>query len=352
MVMPITLVTGAPGWLGTRMVRVLIEGLPDVPSLAELNQSRRIRCLVQPGADRSILSSLSDRIEAHEGDLLDLSAVEAFCQGAEGGTIFHCAGQIHPKRWVKELYDVNVIGTRHLLDAAEKAGVRRVIIVSSNSPQGTNPHRDHLFDETSPYNPYMEYGRSKMLMEQVVHEFQARGKMETVIVRPTWFYGPDQPARQTQFFTMIKNGSAPIVGSGENRRSMSYIDNICQGMLLCERVPEANGRTYWIADRRPYTMNEIVDTIERLIEQEFGLTVAHKRLQLPNLASKVAWLCDWWLQKAGLYHQKIHVLSEMNKTIACSITRAETELGYDPKVDLEEGMRRSLRWCLGKGINI
>jgi nucleoside-diphosphate-sugar epimerase len=67
---------------------------------------------------------------------------------------------------------------------------------------------------------------------------------------------------------------------------------------------------------------------------------------LPSVASEVALLTDWELQKLGLYQQKIHVLSEMNKTIACSVEKAKRELGYRPGVALEEGMRRSLRWCI------
>src|SRR5208337_607899 len=101
---------------------------------------------------------------------------------------------------------INRDGTTNLLDAAIRAGVRRAVIVSSNSPLGCNPHPDHLFDESSPYHPYMNYGRSKMMMELAVKEVEARGKLETVIVRPPWFYGPDQPARQTQFFSMIRQG--------------------------------------------------------------------------------------------------------------------------------------------------
>ena len=82
-----------------------------------------------------------------------------------------------------------------------------------------------------------------------------------------------------------------------------------------------------------------------------GLTipVAHKRMRLPGLASEVAYAIDATLQGMGVYHQKIHVLSEMNKTIACTVARAEKELGYDPKVELEEGMRRSIRWMLDNG---
>ncbi|MBI3941267.1 MAG: NAD(P)-dependent oxidoreductase, partial [Acidobacteria bacterium] len=226
------------------------------------------------------------------------------------------------------------------------------VIVSSNSPAGTNPHRDHLFDENSPYHPYMGYGLSKMRMEQMVHEFQENGRLETVVVRPPWFYGPDQPPRQTLFFKMIKNGALPIVGDGENRRSMAYVDNLCQGLLLAESIAAANGQTYWIADRRPYTMNEIVDTVERLMETEFGVAVTHKRMRLPNGVGQLATVCDRLLQGVGLYNQKVHVLSEMNKTIACSISKAEKELGYRPAVELEEGMRRSLAWVFEKGYQI
>lgn len=350
--MALALITGATGWLGTRLVRALVDGLPDLPVPAALDGTRHVRCLVQPHSDASTLHSISDRIELREGDLRDLPSLRAFCKGAEGATLFHCAGVIHPRRRVEEFYRVNVEGTRNLLQAAEEAGVRRAIVVSSNSPIGTNPSRDHRFDEQSPYNPYMGYGRSKMLMEKVVHEYRARRTLETVIVRPPWFYGPDQPPRQTLFFSMIKNGTVPIVGDGENRRSMAYVDNICQGLLLCEREPAAEGETYWIADRRPYTMNEIVDTVERLMETEFGMTVAHRRLHLPHVVGDVAEVIDRLLQRAGQYQQKIHVLSEMNKTIACSIRKAETELGYDPQIELEEGMRRSLRWCLDQGIEI
>src|SRR4029450_8546644 len=103
----------------------------------------------------------------------------------------------------------------------------------------------------------------------VVAEIQAGGRLETVVIRAPWFYGPFQPPRQTLFFTMIRAGKAPIVGGGGNLRSMAYTDNLAQGTLRAARVEQAAGRTYWIADRRPYAMNEVVDTVERLLESEF-----------------------------------------------------------------------------------
>jgi len=239
-----------------------------------------------------------------------------------------------------------------LLDAAVAGGVRRAVIVSSNSANGCNPHVDHLFDEEPAYRPYMNYGRSKMRMEQEIRRISALGRIETVIIRAPWFYGPGQPARQTLFFTMVRQGRAPVVAGGENLRSMVYLDNLCEGLALAAAHEQAAGQMYWIADRRPYAMYEVIDTIERLLEHEFHLPVAHKRLRLPGIASEISELLDAIVQRMGLYHQKIHVLSEMNKTIACSIAKAEHQLGYDPKVALEEGMRRSIVWCLAHGQTI
>ena len=345
--MTLAIVTGAPGWLGTRLVQSLVSGVVDVPALGP--SDRRVRCLVLPGADTKELESLGSAVEIVRGDVTDPRSLEPLFDGASGATVFHSAGVIHPTKGTQQLYDVNVEGTRNVVEGAKRAKVRRLVHVSSNSPIGTNPTKEHVFDEKAPYNPYLKYGQTKMMAEEVVLRAQASRDIEAVIIRPPWFYGPGQPPRQTLFFQMIRDGKAPIVGDGENRRSMAYVDNICQGLLLCEKVDRAAGETYWIADRRPYPMNEIIDTIERVMEKDFGVRCAHRRMRLPGVASEVAWLVDTTIQGMGGYHQKIHVLSEMNKTIACSVAKAERELGYDPKVELEEGMRRSIQWMLDRG---
>jgi nucleoside-diphosphate-sugar epimerase len=336
------LITGAPGWLGQRLVDILTRGMPDDPRFTR-PAACRIRCLIEPFQNGHELRHLGPHVEVHVGDLRDPAACRAFCANADDAVLLHAAGMIHPRR-VREFYEINVDGSRNLLSAAVGSGVRRAVVVSSNSPCGCNARREHRFDERSPYHPYMHYGRSKMIMEDLVRELQANGRIETVVLRPPWFYGPFQPPRQTLFFDMIRRGRAPIVGDGQNPRSMCYIDNLCQGVLLAAAVPQANGQTYWIADARPYTMSLIVDTVERILEEEFGVVCAHRRLRLPGLASDAAALADSALQAVGLYHQKIHVLGEMNKTIACTIDKAVTELGYVPRIELVEGMRRSLGW--------
>ncbi len=336
------LVTGAAGWLGLSLVKALVAGLDDCEPLRQPQRNLRIRCLILPGQDGAALRMLSDRVEVLTGDLRNPNDCRRLCAGTRGGLLFHTAGVIHPRRST-EFASINFEGAKNLLDAAIDAGLRRAVVVSSNSPCGFNPHPDHLFDETSPYNPYMNYGRSKMKMELAVKERQRAGKIEAVIIRPPWFYGPNQPPRQTLFFQMVRDGKAPIIGQGDNLRSMAYVDNLCQGLILAAITERANGQTYWIADRRPYPMREIIDTVERLLETEFNQSCTHRRLKLPGVACRVAWLADATMQGVGLYNQKVHVLSEMDGTIACSIASARRELGYDPRIELEEGMRRSIR---------
>lgn len=343
-------VTGALGWCGKRFVRLLTHGF-DCPSLAAMPLPARVRCAVLPGQDVSDLRTLGPAVETVECDVRSEADCRRLVDGMVGATLIHTAGVIHPGR-VSDFFAINRDGTRRLVEAAADAGLPRAVVISSNSPIGCNPHSDHVFDETSPYKPYMGYGRSKMEMERALAAIQSSGKIQVVVVRPPWFYGPDQPPRQTLFFAMIKDGKAPIVGDGTNRRSMVYVDNLAQGLVLAAASDRAAGQTYWIADARPYAMNEVIDTIERVMERDFSIPVAHKRMRLPNVASTVARAVDASLQAVGLYHQKIHVLSEMNQTIACDIGKARRELGYEPTIALEEGMRRSIQDVLDRGLTL
>jgi nucleoside-diphosphate-sugar epimerase len=342
-------VTGALGWCGRRLVRLLATGF-DCPALAAMPRPERIRCAVLPGQDAADLRALGPGIELVECDVRSAADCRRLVAGIGGATLIHTAGVIHPRR-VADFFAINRDGTRRLVAAAAAAGLPRAVVISSNAPIGCNPHRDHVFDESSPYAPCLGYGRSKMEMEQALAAIHATGRIEVVIIRPPWFYGPDQPPRQTLFFRMIKEGRVPIVGDGTNRRSMVYVDNLAQALVLAAASTGVAGRTYWIADGRPYPMTEIIDTIERVLERDFGVAVAHGRLRLPGLAGGIARAADASLQALGLYHQKVHVLAEMDRTIACDVGKARRELGYEPTITLEEGMRRSIQDLLDRGLS-
>lgn len=339
------LVTGASGWLGSRLVEVLRHGLPGderFPALPEL----RVRGLVMDGEDASDLRQLDPSLEIVEGDVRDEASLRRFMKDSQGAVLFHTAGVIHPSH-VTDFDSINTRGTQNVLTVARGEGVRRVVHVSSNSPFGFNASPDALFDESSPYRPYRGYGRSKMRAEQAVMRAHENG-LETVIVRPPWFYGPRQPARQTRFFELVRAGRFPLVGDGTQRRSMVHIDNLCEGLLLAGREPVAAGRAWWVADERPYPLREIVETVRRVLEEEVGGT-RRPWLRLPRLASDAADLIDGAMQRLGAYEQSFHVLAELGHTIACDVSRTRVDLGYRGRVSLEEGMRDSVRWLIARG---
>jgi nucleoside-diphosphate-sugar epimerase len=348
---PELLITGASGWLGRSLLNALVHGLDSYPGSLKLSDNATLRILLPTPESLDFLGHSKNKIEVVFGDVRNFSDCKRFFKNSQNATLFHTAGVIHPKK-IDDFFDINFTGTSNILQAAELAGVKRAVVVSSNSPIGCNRSNSELFDENSPFNPYMGYGKSKMLMEQEIIRFQEYSNLEIVRIRAPWFYGPFQPDRQTLFFKMIRGGKFPIVGNGENKRSMVYIDNLSYGMMMAAITPAARGNVYWIADERPYSMNEIISTIEDLMIKDFSINCSMRRMHFPNFTSEIAYLIDKMIQSIGFYNQKIHVLSEMNKTIACRIDKAKEELGYIPKIGLREGMRRSILWMLNNGVKL
>ena len=343
---PLALVTGAPGWLGTRLVEVLRDGLPELPAAGP---PRRIRCLVMPGTSEVARAELPPGVELVEGDIRDSGSLADFFRDAEGATVFHLAGVVRTRQ-PQDFHDVHVTGTRNLLGLAAESGVRRFLSISSNMVAGPNPHPERLFDEQSPRRPTLPYGRSKVLMEDAVNEAFAAGRLETVILRPCRFYGPRQHADRTRLYRMIRQGRMPVVGKGDALWSMSYVDNTCQALLLAERSDAAAGKTYWVADGRPYTVREIADTVEALLEREFQIPVKHRRVRIPGFVGRAAAGADMLLQRFGVVQPQLHALGHLVESGACSIEAARRDLGYDPRIEIEEGTRRAIRWCVSKGL--
>ena len=91
--------------------------------------------------------------------------------------------------------------------------------------------------------------------------------------------------------------------------------------------------------------------VRQVLEDDFGLACAERQRYVPPLVGEIARVADAMLQGAGVYSQKVHVLGELRHTIACSIEKAKAELGYAPAVELREGMRESVRWCLANGLH-
>ena len=221
--------TGGTGWLGSRIVVALTEGIRQLGPLGAGGKS--VKCLVKPG--ENVRELLSQGVEVHYGDISDIGSCIDILKDTENSLIIHTAGVIHPKIFTKDFYKVNVTGTMNLIHSAAGARSSRVIALSSNSPIGTNVKPDEKFTENSPYRPYMGYGKSKHIMEtELLKLCKLSEYPDITIIRPPWFYGPGQPPRQTEFFRMVKDGKFPLMGKGLNRRSMVFIANLVLAILV------------------------------------------------------------------------------------------------------------------------
>ena len=132
---------------------------------------------------------------------------------------------------------------------------------------------------------------------------------------------------------------------------MVYVDNLVQGVVRAELIADPPHRAWWVADREPYTLSCIVATVGEALRQE-GYDVADGSLRIPALVGRLAERADRMIQGSGRYISQVHVLGEMDKTIAVDITATVHDLGYNPEVTLLDGMRRSIQWCHQRGIQL
>tara|TARA_Y100000768_G_C23989421_1_gene691198 strand:+ start:3011 stop:4063 length:1053 start_codon:yes stop_codon:yes gene_type:complete len=332
-------ITGANGWLGRQLIKGLLEKDEDV--LEGFNPPRlRIHSLILPHEDGQFLKNFGNSIKIVYGDIRKRKDCIKFLEKSKNSLLVHCAGVIHPKK-VNEFYEVNYKGTKKIVETATSSGVKKIVVISSNSPIGCNRNKNNLFNEESEYNPYMNYGKSKRLMEEFLLGKIKKGE-DITIIRPPWFYGENMPKRQITFYGMIRDGKFPVVGNGRNIRSKANVKNIVQGILLSSMLPIAKGQIYWIADEKPYTMIEIIETVREVLTNEFNISCKPQKIKLPFIFGQIAQVFDYIIQFFGFYNQKIHVASELNKSIACSIKKAKDQLGYNPKVSLYNGIKESL----------
>lgn len=326
-------VTGANGWLGQKLVSTLLYGDEDVIEEFENNECK-INSLFYD--EKEITLKENKRNKIFTGDIRNKKDCKTFLNNSKDGILFHTAAVIHPKK-VKDFYNINYIGTKNLVEEGISQGIKKFIIMSSNSPIGCNRSQEEPFDETSSYNPYMGYGKSKMLMEEYLNKKINQG-IDITIIRSPWFYGDNMPKRQIFFYQMIKKGIVPVIGNGKNLRSKANIKNIVQGFIKASYYEISKGKTYWIADDQPYTYNYIINSTREIMKDKFHLNVKNSVIKLPFFFGQIAEIIDSLFQFFGIYSQKIHVLSELNKNIFCSVELAKKEINYDPKINFKKGM--------------
>lgn len=320
------LVTGANGFVGSNLVRHLVDA------------GHHVRAMMQPGTPAAGVEGV-----AHEVAWADLRVPEALApavRGVEG--VAHLAAMLGDFGPAEPYLRVNAEGTARLLDLAAAAGARRFVLMSSLAVHRYRGHPDG--DEDTPAdNETMPYAVSKRRAEQILRGAHEAGRIETVSVRPGVFlYGPNDRRHFAPLARSIERGFLPVLDGGRARLCSAYVDNLALGVRLCLESPAAVGRTYVIGDGAPLTWRELFDRIA----DELG--VRRPRLDLPTrlvlpLARAIERIVPRFgaHRDPGLTEYRVRLVSS---DIVFRIDRARRELGYEPAVTIEEGLRRTVAW--------
>lgn len=300
------LVTGGAGFIGSHIVDALAE------------RGDRVRVLDNLwSGQRSNLAAVADKIEIVEASVLDEPAVARAVAGVD--CIFHEAALASVPLSVErpsETTAVGVTGTVALLDAARRAGVRRLVFACSSAVYGDQPTSAKR--ETDAIAPISPYGASKAAGEIYCQSFTATYGFETVCLRYFNVFGPRQDPGSPYsaviplFITALLSGKPPTVyGDGQQSRDFSYVANVVQANLLAADAPDVSGRVFNIADGRSISLLTLIEALNKLL----GTKVQ------PNFAPP----------RVG----------DIRESLA-DISQARRHLGYEPQVDFHEGLRRSI----------
>lgn len=316
------LVTGAGGFIGSHLVD------------SQLEKDNFVRA-VDLHVDRLAHVARHPSLQILPGDILDKRLVQEIVANIE--VIYHLASAHLDVRLGNDHYRrVNVEGTLSLLEAAHQAGVKRFVHCSSVGVIGDVEHPPA--DETSACHPSNIYEQTKLEGEQAAVEFARRTGFPVVVARPAWVFGPRCP-RTEKLFRTIAKGRFLIFGNGRNLRHPVYITDAIQGLERCAQAENASGEIYIIASHAPV---RVVD-LARAISQELG--VQPPRLHLPILLGRAAGLAlELAFKPSGqqppFSRRSVDFFLKHN---AYDISKACRELGYQPQVDLQTGIRNTLR---------
>lgn len=322
------LITGATGYIGSRLAERLVQA-----------GAARVRIFARSPAKAAFLTKLG--CEVATGDLTDAPSLRRAAAG--------CALVYHAGAWVREtggrdeVWAVNVTGTQLLVDAAITAGVERFVQVSSCAVYGSRQEFD--IDETTPLRPGSSlYADSKIAAEAVVWRAYQEQGLPVVVVRPSQVYGLGSPQFTLRPLQMIQAGRLVLVDGGRHLCKPLYIDNLVDGLLCCGETDAAVGEAFNFSDGTPVPWRDF-----------FGAYAAMVGVQrLPSVPYPLAWFgallfeVQAWIRRkpAQLNRRVVRTLRSNN---SFSIHKAQQRLGWQPRVDLAEGMRRTEEWLRTHG---
>ncbi len=329
------LVTGGTGLLGSHIVEHLLRA------------GRKVRALVRPGSDTQWLTS-QQGVELAQGSLEDEGSLIEACKGVD--VVYHSAAKVGDWGPWCEFEEITVKGTERLLKSACAANIKRFVHISSISCYG-HPDGDNLvLDETSPLGQnlyrWSYYTRSKVIAEELVQKAHRERGLEIVIIRPSWLFGERDRVTVKRVINAIRSGSMKIIGDGTNRLNAIYAGNVAQGAVLAAQKEAANGQAYNMSNNGVITQQELFDTYAKYLNCDpiskhvpFGLAYRAAftmeilwkmfRSKTPPLGTRYA----VWL---------------MGRKVYFSIEKAQKELGWEPEVGYDEGIRKAVEWYVAQ----
>jgi nucleoside-diphosphate-sugar epimerase len=337
------LVTGATGLVGSHVVeRARKDGIP-------------VRVLVRAGSDTKLLDEWS--VEKVPGDMTDAGSLKAAVAGATH--IVHCAAKVGDWGPVEDYRAVNVRGVEDLLAAVAEAAsigseagsirhaaagsLKRYVHISS---LGVYEARDHYgTDESEPPSTkgIDGYTLTKVESEQVVQRHIAEKSLPAVVLRPGFIYGPRDRTVLPRILEKLKAGKVKFLGSGEQLMNNTFVGNLTDAIFLALNKDGATGRTYNVTDGRLVTKLEFLNTIAELA----GYPKPTKHVPLRVAKTVAAVLEKLWklLGKKEAPTPSKATIKFLGLNLDYSIQRAKNELGYEPRVDFQEGIKSAVEWA-------
>lgn len=319
-------VTGATGFIGAHFVEAALAAGHSVVGLYRSDSERQ----------RSIADHLRELgATLHRGDVLRPETFSEVVQGAD--CICHFAAAFRESDADEGFFErMNVEGTLNVLKAAAAANVRRFVHCSTAGIHGQNARE--LIDERTPVRPWNGYERSKVASEKQVRQFAQTNGMEYVILRPTAVYGP-RDERLVKLFRSVAKGRFPLFGRGEGCRHMVYVTDLADAFLRACTVTQAANQAFIIAGPEAVPLRDLLRTLAR---------VANRRSFGPRLPLKpMLWLagitedvCGKLKVKPPIYRRRMDFY--LNDAVFSS-HRAQSVLGWNPKVGLAEGLAATMR---------
>jgi nucleoside-diphosphate-sugar epimerase len=302
------LVTGGAGFIGSNMVDELIRRGHEVTVLDDLSSGKKAN-----------LELVASRVRFILGTITDLDTVKRACEGAD--YVLHLAARTSVPRSVKdpiETNQVNIDGTVNVLVAARDAKVRRFVYAASSAAYGESPTLPKV--ETMQAEPISPYGVTKYVGELYARVFGKVYGLEFACVRYFNVFGPRQDPTSTysgvlsKFMLAVLQGHAPVIyGDGEQSRDFTYIENVVEQTLRAAETPEASGVVLNGGTGARITLNEVV--------RQLGALTGRKIV------------ANYEPPREG----------DIRDSLA-DISLAKQTLGYEPRVQFREGLRRTWEW--------